>query len=844
MLEEIQGDVYELFYKRVENRGSGPARRMFIWDVIRFFRFSNIKKTKPGKNSNNLDMIQNYFKVAFRNLLKQKLPTIINIFGLSSAIAVAIVAFRFLDWQNSLDSFHEHVDDIYQVTNFMDRDGDLEQWGDSPDPLIPAMVKDIPAVVSGTRIDITSGIFRYGDQVFQERLHFVSPEFLDVFSFPIKEGNQKALADKKTIIIREDIAKKYFGDKSPIGEEITITFGRKIKVPFVIQAVAEQRPSKSSFGFQVLIPYENKRDIEIYESIDDWSVLTDANFVLLKPGTNPNEVLGLMEPYLKVQNEANDSWPIQKFKLEPLATLSSKSNEIRGNITFGNSSHGNKAVAILALLLLLLACFNYVNIAVVSATKRLKEIGLRKVLGGRKPELVRQFLTENMLLCSFSLVVGTVLAYFLVLPGFNSLLPVTVPFEFSSNIMAIAFFGGMMLFTTIISGAYPAFYISSFNPISIFRGNEKFGRKSWITKILLTFQFFLAFTTIVSGFVFTAANNYYRNKDWGYNQENVLAIPIESKKHYNPLLARLKQSPNITSIAGSDSHVSRRQSLTNVEIGTEKFQVIRFGIGYNYMETMGFTLNSGRFFTEGRESDNRENVVVNESFVKKANWDNPLEATFLYDSIRYSVIGVVDDFHYNDFMQDIYPAFFRITPEEEFRYISMRIAAGTTTETQDLLKATWKDIEPDLPYDGFVQDEVFDGFFQSMDANVVVMAFVSGLSTVLACMGLFGLVSFSITKRIKEFSIRKVLGANLVVIMRSITRDFAWMLIIGMVLALPMSYMSMEGLLTSLFPIREPLGVGPFVWAAVLLISTAIVTVSSQIYRVAKSNPAENLRNE
>ena len=446
---------------------------------------------------------------------------------------------------------------------------------------------------------------------------------------------------------------------------------------------------------------------------------------------------------------------MEKFEMIPLEDLSERSFAIRSTITFGNQPQGNIAIAVTAFLLLILACFNYMNVAIVSATTRLKEIALRKVIGGKKSEIIIQFLTENILLCLFSLLVGLGLAYYLLLPGFNAGFPFTVPFEFSSNIAFFSFFGGILLFTAIISGAYPAFYISSFSPVNIFSGKEKFGRKSWLTKIFLTFQFMVAFWVMVSGFIFTEASTFFKNKDWGYNQEAIIVIPIDGGNHFNQLKNKFTQNPDVISVSGSTQHIGSASRITTIEVGADKHQVNQFDVGFDYLETMGLRLSSGRFFSENIESDKSEHVIVNQTFVEKLKWDNPLEQTFWYDSTRYIVIGVIEDFHYKSFYNEILPSFMRITDEAKFNFITSKVESGSVAKSRDFMKQTWKTTEPDLPYEGFVQDEVFDDFFTNVDANGALMVFISIMALVLACMGLFGLVAFNINRRMKEYSIRK-----------------------------------------------------------------------------------------
>jgi ABC-type antimicrobial peptide transport system permease subunit len=841
--EEIEGDLYELYEKRIENKGLVRAKSLYLWDVFRFFRIFYFKRNFKIENSNQIAMIKNYFKVGVRNIFKQKLTSAINIFGLSAAIAVSIVAFLYLDWQYRIDGFHENADNIYQVTNFMNRNGTLEEWGDSPEPLGPALKSETSVVRDFARVNITTGIIKYEDKVFEETVHFVDPQFLEIFSFPVDVGNTRVLFDPESIVITGKIAAKYFGNEDPIGKQITITFDRKYKESFIVHAVTDKIPDDSALGYDFLISYEKQKNIPSFNSLNSWGNFTDATFILVNPNSDPGILAAEFSKYVKLQNEAKSQWITEKFALQPLKTLSLNSYRIRGSISFGNQPHGNMTVAIIAFLMLLLACFNYMNIAVVSATGRLKEIGLRKVVGSKRSEIVVQFLAENILMCSFSLLLGVGIASYFLLPGFNSLLPFDVPFSFSSNWMAISFFGGTLFFVALVSGAYPALYISSFNPVVIFRGNMKFGSKGWLSKTLLTVQFIIAFMTIVSGLIFSETSAYFKKKDWGYRHHEILAIPIDGEKHYTALRNELQNYPDVVEISGATHHLGMSAPLVNVEHKNKTHQVRRFQTGATYPQMLGMKLIDGRFFSEEIESD-KQAVLVNRKFVSNMGWENPTEETIWYDSVRYTVIGVVENFHYYNFYAEIDPAMIIVTEESNFNFLAARIRPGSMDNSTELVKAGWKKVEPDLPYDGFVQARVFENFFNNVDANISIIRFVAVLALILSCMGLFGLVSFNVSKRMKDFSIQRVLGAGQGVIIQSVNKGFIWILLIAMVVGCFFGYIAMNNLTSMMFPDREPIGIMPLVWSAVFIFSTALITISAQVYKVLRSKPVDLLRNE
>lgn len=844
LLEEIQGDAYELFYLREKELGLKKARMRYVWDVIRFFRLSNIKKSKTYyKSLNNITMLRNYLKIGIRSILKNRVPSSINIFGLSLSIACTIVVFIFTDFQNNMDSYHENADDIYQVTNWIEKNDDVDQWGYTPAPLAQSLRIDFDQVLATARVNEESAVVKYKDEVLNEVVSFADPSFLQMFSFPLQAGNRNALTHEKGIVISNNVAIKYFGYDDPIGKELEIIFEKDIKESFIVMAIADRLPANSSFGFEVLIPFDAQRIIYGMD-MNSWAKFIDVTFVQMKPGATPNDLLNVMDnKYVKLQNEVSE-WKIDHFSFVGLPELSLNDYAISYSYSSGGHPGGRVALTVVVVFLLLLSCLNYMNIAIVSASGRLKEIGLRKVIGGTRSEIIRQFIVENIMVCFISLLFGIVLAYYVLLPGFNSALPFIVPFAFSSPWVMAGFFILLVLVVGIVSGSYPAFYISAFKPVEIFSGKQKFGKKNLFSKIFLIFQFALAFTTIVAGIIFTENSIYQANLDWGYNPKNIISIPIEADKHYTALYAKFNAKPEIINVAGSQHHIGRSNISKLVEHENNKFEAQILNIGPNYFETMNLRLVEGKPFTRMESSNDMEAIIINQSFDQDMNWDNPIDQKITIDEKQYYVIGVVENFRFWSFHDAIAPCILRIADKASFNYIAIQSNAVSSEVMNQYMKTTWKEVEPDLPYEGFDQDQVFARFFAESKANTQLMFFVSAMALVLACMGLYGLVSFNITRKMKDFSIRRVLGANLWSITKIVNSDFIWQLIIAGIIGAPAAYYLMNLLLNSVFEVVKPTTAVPFIIAIAGVILTAYITIASQIVKVAKTNPTETLKSE
>jgi len=848
LLEEIQGDAEELFHRRLVEEGAGAAKRKFIWDVIRFCRWSNLRRKRGTYNSNELTMFKSYLLVGFRNVVRHSATSFINAFGLALGIAGAITIFIFADQFFHVDNFHEKKDRIYQVTNVVDRKGDRTDYrnsdqailGDVPILLGPSMQEEFPGIEKVVRLEVGSGAIRYNDKVFSENIFFVDNTFFDVFTYPFLEGSQQVLSDKKKIVFTKPMAQKYFGNQLSIGETVSIKFSNNRSEEFTVGAVIDL-PDNNTMYFNFLLPMEAFLDLKLKDNYD-WNYLTDATFILMEPDIEPSPVF--MQKYVNLQNAASDGWRTKEFIFYPFTSLTSRSYEIEGSVVGSGHPQGVWAMASIAFMLLLLACFNYMNISIATVTTRLKEIGIRKVIGGRRREIVQQFIAENFVLCTIAVGLGLLISYLALMPGLNSLISFKIPFAFSSGQVMMLFFIGLLSFIVIVSGIYPALYISGFQPVVILKGKEKFGQRSKFSRVLLTLQFVLAFTTIVGSLVYIDNTIYLKDKDWGYNHDQNILVPVRTNEQFLALRDRLTKNKNVLNLAGSANHIgywNTRSSITKLD---ERIEVVDYRVGFNYLETMNLRLDQGRFFEESIQSDKVESVIINKKFAETMGWSNGLNQTFVHDSIRRNVIGIVQDFHYEDFYTDVLPVMFRIASEDKFKFLSLKVTKGRINETEELIKSEWRQIAPDDPYDGILQDDVFANFRKNITNDSKILGTVAVLAVTLACLGLFGLVSYNITRRMKEFSVRKVFGANLSQIFRLMNRDYIWILAISFSLGGPAGFLLMDSLIHHIYAEPQDAGPLPFIMAISIMAITVVVTILSQMKRIVKENPAKTLRNE
>jgi cell division protein FtsX len=484
------------------------------------------------------------------------------------------------------------------------------------------------------------------------------------------------------------------------------------------------------------------------------------------------------------------------------------------------------------------------NIAIASATRRFKEIGVRKVVGSNRSQLIKQFLCENVLVCFLAFVLGVLLAELIITPGFNNLWwgIFDLDLDYAGSINLWLFFAALLLLTGIGSGAWPAFFISSFQPVNIFKGSLKIGGKNRFTKILLGFQFILSFLIITNSVVFIQNSRYMRQQDWGYNQEHLLVLPVETGSQYKLLEDEIDRNPGVLRTAGAVDHIGRTNTNVVVKIIDKELEVVQFRIGFDYFETMGLRLKSGRIFDEDRDTDRQESIMINETFENTLGWQDAIGKVVIQNDRRYKVIGVFEDFRTPDhFMSRIEPMMLRVMPEQDLTCLIAKISAGNGVRTAGFTREVWQRVIPERPYTGYFQDEIFNEIFQAMDGITTTSLFVGTIALVMTCMGIFGLVSLNIAKRTRELSIRKVLGANVPQVIRLINRSFVNVLLIATVIAMPVNYFASQAFL-ALFTDHIPLGWLPFAIAFGLVLLTAVATICTGVYKAAVANPVEALR--
>jgi len=836
------GDFEEFYNDLVEEEGLSRARRWYRGQVLRLIPDQLFEKAYWG-----VLMFKNYLLIGMRNLKKNIVPSSINIVGLSAAIGSSIAIFLFLYGLNTRDNFHENVDNVFLVGHTTDGMENLpgmkQKWGTSPVPLGPDLLAAYPQVDKVVRYSEQNVTLRADGMAFRERVSFADAGFFDMFTFPVSSGDPSVLANPASVIISAQMATKYFGEEDPINQELTIRFENGKEETLAVGAVAEAFPFSAGFTFDFLVGYAKRLDTDL-TSLDDWDART-ATFLDLHDSSDADFIADQLNLLIRPAEEGDESSQVLSYFLDSVSDpnwftaflikdRAMQAPRIVESATFG----------VLALLMLLVACFNYITISLGSASRRLKEIGIRKTTGALKSQLVVQFLTENLLICFIALLGGLVFAWGLTIPFINSMVHDNLDIQpgYFGNGSFWMFLIGLLISIGFLSGAYPAFYVSSFQPDEILRGTRKLSEKKGLTRSLTVIQFVLTIITISFASFAWSIDEKLTSGDWGYEPESIVVMPVISIEHYTQLRHEVSLLASVNMVAGAKEHIgANRRRISAVIEGKEK-KIYHYGIGPSYLETMGLDATQGRLFSESYAADDSSSVVINQTLANQMDWEEPLNQSIRIEEQTYSVVGVIDDFLLNPYEGMEEPVVFSVSAPSQINSLAVRFESGQMMPLVASLKDVWESNFPEVEFSYYSQVEVFSN--DSLKGMSVFFIYVAMFALFISCMGLFGMASQKAAQRMKEVGIRKAMGASAAHLIFVVNREFIIMLGIATAIATPLCYLTFSNTLLRFAAIDIPLSMTPYLVANLLVFAVAALSLSMQSAKLIGIIPADVLRHD
>lgn len=822
-----------------------------IGDELYKTRTTKIDATPSWKQSIWLpSLMHNYLKVARRNLVNNKLYTGINILGLSTGIICCLLIYLFVQNELNYDTFHKNGDRIYRVVRVMDAETDPRLVGITSAPFRDAITNDFPEIVEeATRLMPSDGLVTIDNRKFREnRFYIADANFFKVFSWPLIKGNPQTVLNRpKTVVLSEEVAAKYFGSENPIGQTIQVDGDTEFEVTGIF---SKPENANSHIEFDLLASMETFREANFYTG---WWWNSLHTYVMLSPNVEPEtlekQFPGFMEKYFG-EDMAQNNRRID-LDLQPLTEI-----YFANDTTFDlQVAHGSETViymfGVVALLIIIVACVNFVNMATARSVNRAREIGIRKTLGAQRFNLTIQFLGEALMITFAAGLISFGVVY-LVLPWFEQLVGNQIAVNlFSTEVIITTVF--FLIFTGLLAGSYPAIFLSSFQPIKALKEKINFGASQvFVRKGLIVFQFAVSSLLIIGTFIINNQLNYISEKSLGFQPEQLLNVSInngEFLQHVETFQQKIEGIPAIseTSVMSGTPGGFYDNHRFRVGDNWEETHVLKsLYTDYNFTEVLDLKVLAGRDFDPSYSTDSTDAVVINKAAADKFGWtpEEALGKRFedqFTDTTARQVIGVVENFHYESLHQPIAPLVVSMHPDR--REILVKVETENLNETLASLEEIWNEFSPLYPIEYFFLDQQFARLYESDRRQRAVFSAFSIIAVLIACMGLFSLAAFNAEKRSKEMGIRKVLGASFSDILLLFNRQVITVVAFAFLLATPAAYIMAEYWLQD-YAYRIPNGASNYLLAGLIIVVLSIMTVSYQSLKIAFMNPVESLQKE
>jgi putative ABC transport system permease protein len=841
----LSGDFEELYALNRIEKGRWIAS-MWLWGQI----FKSLPGFVKDSIDRSTDMLNNHIKITWRTIKRHKVYSLINIAGLAVGMACFLLIFLYVRYELNYDRFHEETENIVRIIS--QRPGRLE-FSDSPyrastpPALAPALMQEFPEVEAATRFRTAShALISYGEKRFYEDILFADENFFKVFPYKWLNGDKKsALKNRNAVVLTRSSSKKFFGQEDPLGkivvDEMTMT------------GVVQDVPPNSHIQFTAVLSFSRLfHPQQLEQRLNTWHDHSYHTYCRIRKGASAEDLekkLSLItEKYLQDPNYKR--YRKMTFEVQPMRTIHLRSNLV-DEFSINNDIRLIYLFSFIAVFILLIACMNYTNLSTARASQRAMEIGVRKVLGAGRRRLIRQFLSESLLFSLCAFIISLLLIYTL-LPRFSAF--VSRPLDFGSLFSGwiLVLLIGISFLTAFMGGSYPAFYISSFRPVRTLKGAFRGqGGKNLFRKVLISVQFAITIALISSGFIILKQINHIRNTDTGYNREQILVLNHDRlgiRENLNTLKDEFARDPSVlstvisaylpTEIRGGD-HFNYEDEEGQTKVVTAN----RGSVGYGFCDVFGIKIIQGRNFSRERRTDYRHAFLVNQAFVDKVGWKNPIGKKLSnWIAKDGEVVGVIKNFNFRTLHNSIQPLALVLNTDWS-NFLAFRLRPENMQQTLPRLEKIFGRLYPGYPFDYRFLDEIFDGHYRSEQRLGLMMGLFSILAVFIACLGLFGLISYSAERRTKEIGIRKVLGAPALRIMGLLLREFGGLILISLAAAWPMSFLVMNNWLKN-FAYRANIGIDTFLISGLFAFVIALLTVSFQVIKSATANPVDTLRYE
>lgn len=798
-------------------------------------------------------MLRNLFTIAIRNIIKDKTYSAINILGLTIGITCSMFLLLYILHELSYDRFHKNADNIYRVVSDIKEPDNAFVWAVAQIPLTDELRDNYPEVKNAVRFFGTGRtLYKNGDnQFYEEDFYLADSTVFDMFSYEFIAGDPATALDNPfSLVVTEKIAKKYFANaQDALGQSIQNQQAEEFKITGVLKDI----PLNSHFRFDALISRSSQPDYQ-----GSWGNFGVFTYIQLPEGYDLSKMYTSLDSVIKEKVDpifAQFGIKI-KYQLQKITDIHLYS-KIQDEAEAGGDISYIYIFGAVAAFMLIIACINYMNLATARSANRSKEVGIRKVMGSQRRQLIAQFMTESLVTACIALVLSMLLIYAL-LPGFNTLANKELPFSYILQPTVLFSLFGVIVFVGIVGGSYPAFYLSGFNPVSVLKGKlAAKGGSVLFRKMLVIAQFSISIFMLISTLIVYNQLQYIRNKDLGFDKSRVIRLNLSEQAMRDKgqvLVDRLKQSTEVAGVGMANASPGQGISKNLLKVEDEEGKLTDRGVDlfnadFDFVKAMGMHIVVGRDFSRDIASDTTYAVLVNEAMVKRMGWTNPLGKKFIFQrggdnpDIEKRVVGVIKDYHQNSLYDAIEPLMIILNKNQN--YVFVRTREGDVHQSLAAIEKGWKEIFPNSSFEYNFLDQDFNSQYKADEKRSQIFTMFSGLTVLIACLGLLGLAAFTTEQRTKEIGVRKVVGANVSSLVVLVSKEFFVLVGIGMVLAFPAAWYFTENWLQN-FAYRIDLSGEwlTFVISALLAFVITLITVGYHVIRAASANPVHALRDE